>query len=277
MAEGQLVEQFPLHMARSSKVWAIIALLFVAPWAALSCVIALAFLPRAFTGDLPGAVALVAVAAGFGWIEYRIFREAFPGRACLALTPNSLVLTHPLLLRGRFEIPLGEVERVAVDTIASPGLWDPTDFTLEKEQAGVTWIASDDETVEVLHETTRLLLPLASHVYTDEPNVAVVFRSVVDVTEVRKKPISSGHPLVRRLCDVDQTRGFLARVEDPDPVARAFAQQNLLGKLSRDQEDLAEPTDADVTRVRRFRTFVFLWRIAAVVGVLDAVWRLFEQ
>lgn len=273
VAEGRLVEQFPLHMARSSNVWAIIALVFVAPWAALSVVLAVGFMPRAFTGDLPGAVALAAVAAGFGWVVYRIFREAFPGRAHLGLTPNAIVLRHPLLLRRPLEIPLGDVERVAVSSTSSPGFWDPREFTLQKEHRGVTWVAPDDETAEALDITTRVLLPLASHVCTDEPNVAIVLRSPVDITGVRKKPISSGDLLVRRLCDVTQTRGFLARVQNPDAVSQAFAERCLLGKLSRDQDDLVEPSDADVKRVRRFRVVNLLWRVAALVWTLDALWR----
>ena len=277
-AERRLVHMFPLQAARSSNVAAGLALIFMLPWALLASGAALAALPQIFTSwwALAGVVALVGLATGLDWVSYRTFREAFPGRAYLGLTPSALVLRHPLLLRRRLEIPLPDVERVAVSSPTSPGFWEARDFTLEKEDRGLAWIASEDETVEALDATARFFLPLASHVQTDEPNVAVVLRRPVDLSELRRKPISSSDLYVRRLCDVDRAPGFLARVEDPGAVRRAFEERGLLGKLAGEQRSLIEPTEHDVKRLRRLWFRGLVARVVPVLIVARLVWELLE-
>ncbi|HEX2296194.1 MAG TPA: hypothetical protein VHN37_12915, partial [Actinomycetota bacterium] len=222
---------------RSSRVLATIALLFVAPWAILLGAIAIAFWPRALEGDLPGALALTALAAGVGWVAYRIFREAFPGRAYIALAPGSLVLWHPVLLRRRLEIPMTNVERVDVEL--------PDETGLEG------WV-----------------LPLASHVATDLPNVVVLFREPVDLTSIRRKPISSASGEVVRVCDVDYAMGFSARAVDPEAVARSFAGWRLLSSFRSDVPD--EPG-------ARLRARDVVMGIVGIAFLLESVWNAFSR
>jgi membrane protein YdbS with pleckstrin-like domain len=274
VAEGQLIHVLPLQASRSSNISAAIALILMLPLALLASVAALAVLPQVLTSwwALIGEVAFIALATGLDWVVYRIFREAFPGRCYLGLTPSEIVLRHPLLLRRRLEIPFADVDRVAVNSSESPGFWEPRGFTLEKEKRGVTWVASDEETVEALDVTTRFFLPLASHVQADEPNVAVALSRPIDLRELRRKPISSRGLLVRRLCDVELARGFLARVKDPEAAAKVFGERGLLGKLGGEQERLIDPTEDDGKRFRRWRLRMLVGRVLTVVVAARLIW-----
>ncbi len=273
-AAAGLVEVFPLHMARSSSVLAAIAVLVVAPFA---------FVGLLATGGLVvkyGAVGLIpgTVVAGVpAFLLYMAGREIFPRSAHLALKPDLLELRHPMLLRRPLRIPLDRIDRVAVSLPESPGLWDPRAATVERESRGVSWVASDDETVEVLDTATRIMLPLASHVRTDEPNVAFVFRGPVDVTALRRGSPERGAFAVRRLNDVDRARGFLARVRDPAAVARAFGDLGLVGNLSRDHQDLIEPEDEDVERLARVRRSAILGRVVTALFVARFVWLIADR
>lgn len=191
MAGDQLIEVFPIHMARASSFFAVVALLLMAPWAYVLGGAAIA----ALWSREPGwALGLGVLAAGPIWATGRILPEAFPGRAHLALTPGALAVRHRVLLRRRLEIPIETVDRVEV----------------------------------IVEPVTGPALPLASHVVTDVPNVAVFLRTPVDVKAIRRKPASSGAVGVPRLSDVDLLGGFAVRVDDPDAVARAFDRWRLL-------------------------------------------------
>lgn len=200
MAAGQLIEVFPIHMARSSSFLALVALLLIVPWAYVAVGGAVAAL---YEGRLPVAAGLAPFATGLGWATFKIFREAFPGPAHVAIVPGGLAVRHPLLLRRRLEVPMDRIELVGVIDGALPRTDEPCDL-------------GGDQTAPPPP------LPLVSHVVTDVPNVAVAFREPVDLTAIRRKPISSRGPTVFRLSDVDVVRGFVARVEDPEAFARAF-------------------------------------------------------
>lgn len=270
---GPLVEVFPLHMAWGSRVFAAIALLFVGP-------IALAAFGGALTGlvegrfEIAAPVFLFALAAG--WLARRIARELFPNPASLGISPNALVLKHPLLLKRDLEVTFDDVDRVVVRDSDSPGFWDPRGFTLEREQRGVAWIAGGGETVEALDATTRFMLPLASHVQSDEPNVAVVFRRPVDLRGLRDASICGADLAVRRLCDVEQAPGFLARVKDPEAVARAFGERRLLGKLTQEHEALLEPAEEDVKRYRSWRRRAVWARVVGPLLLARYLWDLLD-
>lgn len=81
---------------------------------------------------------------------------------------------------------------------------------------------------------------------------------------------------VRRLNDVERAPGFLARVQDPAAVARAFGELGLAGKLSRDHEDLIEPEEEDLQRFARFERSVLLGRLVAAYFIARFLWMVLD-
>jgi hypothetical protein len=143
---------------------------------------------------------------------------------------------------------------------------------VEKATRGLTWTASEEETIEALDISSRFFLPLASHVQQDEPNVAVILNEPVELTNLRRKAISSSNLFVRRLCDVERAPGFLVRLKDPDAAANAFATKGLLRKLDGGRASLIEPLDEDVKRYRRWRVRTSLAKIISVLLFARLVW-----
>lgn len=265
---------FPLETALSSRIWAAVGLVLVVPWVLLALVGAIHVVPwiGGSIGAAIGAVAIFALGVWLGIVAYRLSRELFLPRTQVTLDANALVLRHPALLRSPLEIPLADIERVVVSTPASQGFWDPHGFTLEKQNKGITWSASDEETIEALDFFSRLFLPLASHVVRDEPNVAVILRTPVDMRGLGRKPVSRSDPLVQRLCEVRFAEGFFVRLKDPEAAAKAFDRLALVDKLDEQHVPLIEPDEEDIERFRQYRLRRILFPVAGFMYLTLILW-----
>lgn len=272
VAAGEFLEVFPLHRAPSSRALAATALVAFSPVVVIALFGAGALIKSAGAVGIALGLLLAVLPCV---LAARIGREVFPGRAYLAIRPGSLVLRHGLLLRKPLEVPFEAIERVAVKLPGSPGFWDPGAATQVKEDALDSWLEDETEPVEALDSATSFMLPLASNVTNDEPNVAVVFRTPVEIGPLRQKSICAASLGVKRLNDVDETPGFLARVEDPESLAYALAQRGLLGRLSQPHAGLVRATDDDVERLKKFRRQVAVGRVVVAALFLKLLKELF--
>ncbi len=225
------------------------------------------------TSSFVGSLIFLLIAAALLIQGSKLIREAFPGRCHLALTPDALVLRHTILLRKELRLPLDTVDRVGVVASGSDRFWRPESITLEKEKKGIVWTASVDETAEVLDFHSRVMLPIASHIREEQPNVAVVLKEPVDVRSLRRKRAAGKNVLFLRLNDVDSTAGFFACVKDPQVFARVLESRGLLGRLSDEHVDLITPSPEDE---RRIGGALFARLVGGVLMIIFLVAKLWE-
>ena len=149
-------------------------------------------------------------------------------------------------------------------------------ITLEKEKSGIVWTASDEETAQVLDHISRLMLPLASHVIEDVPNVVVALREPIDLKDLHRKRLSGRNAFVARLSDVDTARGFFLRVREPDDLAETLETRGLLGWLSDQHSELIEPGPEDIKRLRRGRLGQIVGSALLVIWLASNAWNVLE-
>jgi hypothetical protein len=227
-------------------------------------------------------------ATACGWGAWRLARPALVRRAYLELTPESLVVVHPGLLKRPLQIHRSYVKATAVDPRPWRWRWlgnkgrfhlggagaDPTigpitggSLPISEPVTPVTGAEMTPSGAKPEHGLPEWLfsvnggspLPLLSTV-DDVPNVAFLFEEPIRMVSVRRgmRPFATKSP-VHVLAHGRAARGLLVKVKDAAAAEQALSQWTTVRPLTTADVLTIQPDEEYARRARRSRRAVNVW------------------
>lgn len=222
-----------------------------------SPLLAVPFMEWEGTDDLVARVLVTSFVVAMGglgcYLGGRMLRRAFLRPPTMEVGPEALTIRHGAVLRAPVAINRSQISAVSVRRDPKDSFWDPERFDIAVDYETYSMALGPDQVAELLDTASDHLVPVITHVDSDDPNVMIVFDRLVNLPARRRALTNYLYGRHQRPSAKSEVRAVALCVENPEAAHEVFSAWVVPTKLDIEHHDLIVPSGGDQRRASWMR------------------------